>query len=51
MVQYLPDGRQPFIVESFYDEILKENCYDAEVWDSIEEDNPEAAFVLADVIA
>jgi len=51
MVQYLPDGRQPFIVESFYDEALKENCYDAEVWDSIEEYNPEAAFVLADVIA
>jgi hypothetical protein len=51
MVQYLPDGVQPFIVESFYDEILKENCYDAEVWDSIEEYNPEAAYVLTGVIA
>lgn len=51
LVQYLPDGNQPYIVESFYDAILKENCYDAEVWDSIEEYNPEAAYVLTDVIA
>lgn len=51
MVQYLPDGKQPYIVESFYDEVLKENCYDAEVWDSIEEYNPEAAYVLTAVIA
>ncbi len=51
LVQYLPDGTQPFIVESYYSDNLKENCYDAELWYSIEEYNPEAAYVLTDVIA
>ena len=51
LVQYLPDGKQPYIIESFYDDDLKENCYDAEVWYSIEEYNPEAAYVLTDIIA
>jgi hypothetical protein len=51
LVQYLPDGRQPYIVESWYDQNLKENVYDAETWYSIEEYNPEAAYVLTDVIA
>jgi hypothetical protein len=51
LVQYLPDGKQPFIVESYYDLELKSNMYDAEVWYSIEEYNPQAAYVLCDVIA
>ena len=51
LVQYLPDGKQPFLIESYYDLSLKENCYDAELWYSIEEYNPEAAYVLTDVIA
>jgi hypothetical protein len=51
LVQYLPDGKQPYIVESWYDDNLKENIYDAEVWYSIEEYNPEAAYVLTGVIA
>lgn len=51
LVQYLPDGKQPFLIESFYDKNLKENCYDAELWYSIEEFNPEAAYILTDVIA
>jgi hypothetical protein len=51
MVQYLPDGKQPYIIESYYDLSLKENVYDAETWYSIEEYNPEAAYVLTDVIA
>lgn len=51
LVQYLPDGKQPFLMESYYDLSLKENVYDAELWYSIEEYNPEAAYVLCDVIA
>jgi hypothetical protein len=51
MVQYLPDGKQPYIVESYYDLELKSNMYDAETWISIEEYNPQAAYVLCDVIA
>lgn len=51
LVQYLPDGKQPFIIESWYRDDLKENVYDAEVWYSIEEYNAEAAYVLTDVIA
>jgi len=51
LVQYLPDGKQAYIVESYYDLSLKENVYDAETWYSIEEYNPEAAYVLTDVIA
>jgi len=51
LVQYLPDGKQAFMVESFYSHSLKENVYDAETWYSIEEYNPEAAYVLTDVIA
>ncbi len=51
LVQYLPDGKQPFIIESYYDLSLKENVYDAEVWYSVEEYNPKAAYVLTDVVA
>ena len=51
LVQYLPDGKQPYIVESWYSNELKENIYDAEVWYSIEEYNAEAAYVLTDLIA
>jgi len=51
LVQYLPDGTQPYIVESFYNDSLKSNMYDAETWYSIEEFNAEAAYVLTDVIA
>jgi hypothetical protein len=51
MVQYLPDGKQPYIIESYYDLSLKENVYDAETWYSLEEYNSEAAYVLTDVIA
>jgi hypothetical protein len=51
MVQYLPDGKQPYIIESYYDLSLQENVYDAETWYSIEEYNPTAAYVLTDVIA
>lgn len=51
LVQYLPDGKQPYLIESYYDLSLKENCYDAEVWYSIEEYCAEAAYVLTDVIA
>lgn len=51
LVQYLPDGKQPYIIESYYDLSLKENVYDAETWYSIEEYNPTAAYVLTDVIA
>jgi hypothetical protein len=51
LVQYLPDGKQPYIIESWYDDVLKENVYDAEVWYSIEEYNPEAAYVLTDLVA
>jgi hypothetical protein len=50
-VQYLPDGLQPYVVESHYDINLKENIYDAEAWYSIEELNPTAAYVMTDVIA
>jgi len=51
LVQYLPDGVQPYIVESFYHKELKSNMYDAETWYSIEEMNAEAAYVLTDIIA
>jgi hypothetical protein len=51
LVQYLPDGKQPYIVESWYSDNLKENIYDAEVWYSIEEYNAEAAYVLTDLVA
>jgi hypothetical protein len=50
-VQYLPDGKQPFLLESYYDLSLKENVYDAETWYSIEEFNPLANYVLTDLIA
>jgi hypothetical protein len=50
-VQYLPDGLQPYTIGSFYDKNLKENVYDAEIWYSIEELNPTAAYVMTDVIA
>jgi len=51
LVQYLPDGKQPFIVESFYSDNLKSNMYDAETWYSIEELNGAAAYVLDDLVA
>ena len=51
LVQYLPDGKQPYIIESWYKDDLKENIYDAEQWYSIEEYNPEAAYVLDELVA
>lgn len=51
LVQYLPDGKQPYIIESWYYDHLKENIYDAETWYSIEELNAEAAYVLTDLVA
>jgi len=51
LVQYLPDGKQPYIVESWYNDELKSNMYDAETWYSIEELNPAAAYVLTDMVA
>lgn len=51
LVQYLPDGKQAYIIESWYNDERKENVYDAEIWYSIEEYNPEAAYVLTDIIA
>ncbi len=50
-VQFYPDGKQPYLVESYYDDNLKSNMYDAEIWYSIEEYNPEAAYVLTGLIA
>jgi len=50
-VQYLPDGTQPYIVESWYNKELKSNIYDAESWNAIAELNPEAAYVLTDIVA
>jgi len=51
LVQYLPDGKQPYIVESYYSDELKTNMYDAETWYSIEELNAEAAYVLDELVA
>lgn len=50
-IQYLPDGTQPYIVESWYNDELKSNMYDAESWNEIMEMNAEAAYVLTDLIA
>ncbi len=38
-VLYLPDGEQPYELESFYDENEKVNCYDASSWMNIKELN------------
>jgi hypothetical protein len=43
---YLPDGKQPYTVESFWDPNDKVNNYDAEAWNSLEEFNVGAAVVL-----
>lgn len=43
---YLPDGQQPFEVESFYDEDTKTNNYDATSWYSIEELNAGAKVIV-----
>ena len=51
LVQYLPDGKQPYIIESYYDLQLKSNMYDAEIWVSLEEMNAGAAYILTDLIA
>lgn len=39
---YLPDGEQPFEIESFYDEDTKINNYDATAWYEIKEFNTSA---------
>jgi hypothetical protein len=36
---YLPDGSQPFVVESFYDYVAKANTYDAQAWYEVKELN------------
>ena len=50
-VQYLPDGTQSYIVESWYNKELKSNIYDAESWNAIAELNAEAAYVLEGLVA
>lgn len=43
---YLPDGMQPFEVESFYDEDTKTNNYDATSWYQVKELNTSAKQVV-----
>jgi hypothetical protein len=44
---YLPDGKQPYVVESFYDEDDKANKYDATVWFNLKDFNAGALYILA----
>lgn len=43
---YLPDGSQPFMVESFYDPDIKVNNYDAAAWYQLKILNTGAIYVL-----
>ena len=44
---YLPDGKQPFTVESFYDDNDKINNYDASSWYQLKTLNAGAIYILA----
>ena len=44
---YLPDGSQPFVVESFYNYVDKANDYDAQAWVNVKEFNSGAKKVVA----
>jgi hypothetical protein len=46
---YLPDGKQPFALESYYDDDVKLNNYDAEIWQQLLILNPGAAYILAGI--
>jgi hypothetical protein len=48
-VIYLPDGTQPFCLESFPDENLKVNAYDAQVFANLVTFNAAAAYVLGGI--
>lgn len=43
---YLPDGQQPYEIESFYDEDVKINNYDATIWYNIKELNANAKYLV-----
>ena len=43
---YLPDGSQPFEIESFYDDDVKLNKYDASAWYNLVEFNSNALYIL-----
>ena len=46
MFQYLPDGQQPYVIESFYDEDVKSNVYDATEWMDLKDFNVDALYIL-----
>lgn len=50
-VVYLPDGKQPFVIESFYDESRKMNVYDASVWYQLKTLNAGALYILTGIDA
>lgn len=43
---YMPDGEQPFEIESYYDENLKTNVYDAISWFDVNEVNSSAKYLV-----
>jgi len=43
---YLPDGKQPYVIESHYDEDDKANKYDATVWYNLKDLNVGALYIL-----
>ena len=45
-MMYLPDGSQPYYLESFYDPDVKINNYDATIWYNLKELNTGACVVL-----
>ena len=49
MVQYLPDGVQPYVVESFYDPDDKTNNYDAASWYQTKILNAGALYLLTGI--
>lgn len=48
---YLPDGKQPFVIESFYNEDDKINNYDATSWYQLKTLNAGALYILAGIDA
>jgi len=50
-MMYLPDGKQPYVIESHYNEDVKANDYDAELWYSLETLNTGAWVILEGIDA
>jgi len=46
-LMYLPDGSQPYVIESFYDNDTKVNVYDATIWHELKTLNTGAAYILS----